>query len=237
MTSMTRVLVADSDESLASAMIRSLAHHGIEAIACCSRNAARAYLRERPFDLIVFDHRWTSWADPRGAAGREPAPVILTASFLAPREERHLLERFVLLRKPFSSLELLSIIRRELGKPSTPPASTIDALRSAHARSKTLCLAVQTRPEKDRPADSHIYVERGEVVHAVSGSLEGVAAFRQILRRGRLGKCSGDVTSTRSIRRPFKRLILETLQELDSPCAPPGRTQPEVTIRLATDDE
>jgi CheY-like chemotaxis protein len=222
---MTRVLLADSDAALVFAMSRSLAHFGIEVVACSSPGAARGCLDERRFDLIVIDHCWRSaaWLDRCGTGGE--TPVVFTTSFLGPCEGGRRVPGLMLLHKPFSSLELLSIIRRELGLPHIPPASTIDALHRAHAHRETVCLRDPCLAGRPCAADARIYLDRGELVHAVFGSLAGVAALREILRRrAPLGMSSADVAPARSIQRPFKPLIFEILQELDTlPSGAPPR--------------
>jgi CheY-like chemotaxis protein len=214
---MTRVLLADSDAALVFAMSRSLAHFGIEVVACSSPGSTRGRLEEQRFDLVVIDHRWrgSAWRD--GASTGMETPVVFTTSFLGPCEGGRLVQGLMLLRKPFSSLELLSIIRRELGLPLIPPASTIDALQRAHAHRETVCLRDPSLAGRPSAADSRIYLDRGELVHAVFGSLTGVAALREILRRrAPLAMSSADAAPTRSIRQPFKALIFEILQELDT---------------------
>jgi CheY-like chemotaxis protein len=217
---MTRVFVADSDESLASAMRRSLAHFGIQAVACSSPSEARAHLEEQRFALLVLDHRVIRAGGHGGAGMNENVPIVFTASFVGPLEGPSLVQGFTLLRKPFSSLELLSIVRSELGQPGVQPASTIDALRRAHAGKCSLCLSIRSERTSPQRTDCRVYVEDGEVVHAVSGTLEGVAALKEILRRrGPVERQSSDVTAARSIRSPFKQLVFEILQELDTPLA------------------
>jgi hypothetical protein len=225
---MTRVLLADSDAALVFAMSRSLAHFGIEVVACSSPGSTRGCLEEQRFDLVVIDHRWRSAAWLDGGDGAGPGtetPVVFTTSFLGPCEGGRLVQGLMLLRKPFTSIELLSIIRRELGLPLIPPASTIDALHRAHAHRETVCLGDPPLAGRSSAADSRIYLDRGELVHAVFGSLTGVAALREILRRrAPLGMSSADPAPARSIQQPFKALIFEILQELDTlPSGAPTR--------------
>jgi CheY-like chemotaxis protein len=223
---MTRVLLADSDEALVFAMSRSLAHFGIECVICSAPGATRTCLEEQHFDLAVIDHRWRSATRCDGATTGDETPVVFTASFLGPGDEERLGKGFMLLRKPFSSLELLSIIRRELGLPHIPPASTIDALHRAHARGQTVCLREQSLAGGPSAQALRIYLDRGELVHAVFGSLEGVLALREILRRRIpvVVASSAHLAPARSIHRRFKPLIFELLQELDTP--PSGSPPP-----------
>jgi CheY-like chemotaxis protein len=217
---MTRVLLADSDAALVFAMSRSLAHFGIEVVACSSPGSTRGCLEEQRFDLVVIDHRWRSAAWRDGAGTGQQTPIVFTTSFLGPCEGGRLVQGLMLLQKPFSSLQLLSIIRRELGLPHIRPASTIDALHRAHAHRETVCLRDPSRRSSAR--GSCIYLDRGELVHAVFGSLAGVAALREILRRrAPLGMSSAEEAPTRSIQRPFKPLIFEILKELDTLPTPP----------------
>jgi CheY-like chemotaxis protein len=214
---MTRVLLADSDEALVFTMGRSLAHFGIEVVACSSPGATRACLEEQRFDLVVIDQRWRSATRRDGAGTGDETPVVFTTSFWEPRDGRRQEQGFRLLRKPFTSLELLSIIRGELGLPHIPPASTIDALHRAHAHGDTVCLRARALAGGAAAGDLCIYLDRGELVHAVFGSLEGVAALREILRRRTpVVTASAEVAPATSIQRPFKPLIFEILQELDT---------------------
>jgi hypothetical protein len=223
---MTRVLLADGDAALVFAMSRSLAHFGIEAVACSSPGSTRGCIEEQRFDLVVIDHRWRNAAWRDGPSTGKQTPVVFTTSFLGPCEGGRLLQGLMLLRKPFSSVELLSIVRRELGLPHIPPASTIDALHRAHAHRQTVCLRSPRLVRRASAGESRIYLDRGELVHAATESLAGVAALREILRRrASLGMSSADGAPTRSIHRAFKPLIFEILQELDTlpSGAPPRR--------------
>jgi CheY-like chemotaxis protein len=214
---MTSVLVADSDESLASAMRRSLSHFGIEAVTCCSASTARAHLDQQRFDLLVLDQRLIVGSGYGSASMHESLPTIFTASFVGPLEEQTWVRGLTLLCKPFSSLELIGAVRRELGQPSARAASTVDALRRAHAGKRSLCLCLRSRCQPAHLMPARIYLEGGEVVHAVAGAALGSAALRELLRlRGPSVEQSADRTPTRSIQRPFKPLIFELLQELDA---------------------
>jgi hypothetical protein len=232
---MTRVLIADSDESLAAAMLRSLAHFGIEAVACSSARAARAHLDAQRFDLLVIDQRMASGVNQRGAGSHEPLLTVLTASFVGRFAEPSGVRGLTLLHKPFSSLELLCVIQRALGHPGARPASIVDALRRAHAQKSSFCLRIRPEPHAAHSCDARIYVQGGEVVHAVDAALEGVAALKEILRRRRpVVEQSLDVTSRRSIHRPFKPLILETLHEIDVPLVASFGASPSRSTGLET---
>jgi hypothetical protein len=227
MTMMTRVLIADSDDSLATAMMRSLGHFGIEAVACSSPSAARAQLGAQSFDLLIIDERLTADGGVGGAGIQEGTPTVLTASFVGPFAARSGVRGLTLLHKPYTSLELLCVVQRALGRSSVRPASTVDALRRAHSEKSSLCLCVRPERRSARPSEARIYVELGEVVHAVSAPLEGVAAFKEILRRrGPVIERPLDVIPTRSIQRPFKPLIFDILQELDMPLGVSCRALP-----------
>jgi CheY-like chemotaxis protein len=214
---MTRVLLADSDAALVLTMTRSLAHFGIEVVACSSPAATRACLEQQRFDLAVIDQRWRSVTLRDGASPGGETPFVFTTSSWGPREGRPLGQGLMLLRKPFSSLELLSTIRRELGLSHIPPASTIDALHRAHAHGETVCLRDQPLAGDSPGEELCIYLERGELVHAVFGELEGARALKEILRRSTpVVTASPETARARSIQRPFKPLIFEILQELDT---------------------
>lgn len=218
---MTRVLLADGDEVLLLTMSRSLAHFGIEVVACSSPAATRACLEEQRFDLAVIDQRWHSVTRRAEASPASETPLVLMTSSWGPREGRPSGEGRTLLRKPFSSLELLSTIRRELGLSHIPPASTIDALHRAHAQQQTVCLRARAVGEDWLAAEACIYLEGGELVHAVFGALDGVRALKEIVRRrAPVVKASPEAAPARSIQRPFRSLIFEILQELDT--APPA---------------
>jgi CheY-like chemotaxis protein len=232
---MTRVLIADSDESLAAAMMRSLAHFGIEAVACSSPRAVRAHLDAQRFDMLVIDQRMASGVDQRGAGIHEPVLTVITASFVGRCAEPSGVRGLTLLHKPFSSLELLCVIQRALGQPGAPPVSTVDALRRAHAQKSNLCLCIRPERHAARSCDARIYVEGGEVVHAAFGALEGVAALKEILRRRRpIVEQSPDMISARSIQRPFKPLILEILHEIDVPSTTSCHAFPSQSTGLET---
>jgi hypothetical protein len=151
---------------------------------------------------LLDEHRLSLLHEPR---------IVLLVAFVSPSEAARLSGRFQLLQKPFSSLELSSVVRHELGLREARAESLIDALRRAHHAKETLCLRVQSSSETAR-----LYLVAGEVVHAVCGSLRGEAALRAALTHPvRVSSETPPRAVERSIFGDFHELVLRTLDQLD----------------------
>jgi hypothetical protein len=219
------VLVADSDASLISAMLRGLEQIGVDAVGVTYRQAFERELERSAFELLIVERGLVS--DEQLCVLHDPRVVLLVA-YAPPGESARLSKSFRLLQKPFSSLELSVVVRHELGLRDFRAESLIDALRRAHHAKQTICLRVQSSSESAR-----IYLVAGEVVHAVCGPLRGEAALRAALTDPlRVSSEDTPHPAERSIVGEFHDLVLRTLDQLDVAERAPTPAAPRSSLRL-----
>jgi predicted regulator of Ras-like GTPase activity (Roadblock/LC7/MglB family) len=118
--------------------------------------------------------------------------------------------------KPFTSSELLQAIRQavdcETGfRGSIHGLSLIDLLQMFHYARRSLAIVV------DGLTPGQVFLEDGELIHAVYRELHGEAALRMILAMpaGSLRTMVLPHATPRSITRDFQTLLLDTLRTFD----------------------
>jgi DNA-binding response OmpR family regulator len=202
---MKRLLMLDFDRHLLSAVTRALQHKGVEVVSAGSVERARELVRDQSFDAALLD------GDLLGA-GELPTfaalPVILTTSFLEP-EGGHLFFRHArLLRKPFTSAQLLTALREVCGAPNGENTSLLDVLRRAHGAGATLALRV---------GEAQLFIERGELVHVELNGSSGERALAELLAEATPAEPAPIAARAprRSIQRPFQALMLDVLRHLE----------------------
>jgi hypothetical protein len=201
---MSRVLILDADTTLTSAVSRCLREAGLEVV---ERHRAAELAPRGAFDVVLLD--WT-FRDVLAHVGDARAFVML--SYADPALERELARRFTLIRKPFTSVELLSLLRQELGPLALPHPRLLDALRDAHAHRSDVRLVVG--------AGAEVQVVRGEIFDARAGGLRGEPALRVLLTRGERARAEplagpGMGAVDRTVYRRFQRLLLDLLHQID----------------------
>lgn len=202
---MTRLLMLDFDEHLVSAVTRTLSEEGVDVVAVFDVARAREEVREQRFDAALLD---CDLIDAGELAAFSELPMILTTSFLEPEGQHRFFRRARLLRKPFTSAQLLSALRATCANQNFADANLVDALRRAHGERQTQTLKVGC---------ARIFMEKGELVHAEFDGATGEDALAEILAEHsseEVEKCA-DSAEERSIRRPFQALMLELLRHID----------------------
>jgi CheY-like chemotaxis protein len=223
---MTSVLIVDDDAGFRTTICRDLAEHGFTV--SVAQNAADAIdvlvkrSGDRSIDVLLTDLRMP------GADGidllekiRAVSPrtrAILMSGYATARDYQRAIEcgAVRVLCKPFTSNELLQAIRQavdcETGfRGSIHGLSLIDLLQMFHYARRSLAIVV------DGLAPGHVFVEDGQLVHAVYRDLVGEPALRAILAMpaGSLRTMVLPQSTPRSIERDFQTLLLDSLRTCD----------------------
>ncbi len=203
---MTRVLVLDPHASLTSAVVRCLRASGLDAVGHTGLEPAADSAGDAGFDVALVDGSLSTQV-PRLRAAR----VVLMIAYPDPRAHRELARQYPLLAKPFTTFELLSLLRHELPSIELPSTSLVAALQTAHSSASSLCLVVEDVVE---PAE--IYVIGGELHDARRGGMRGEPALRALLEQpGRVRATPGIDICRRTIFRPFHRVLLDALADIE----------------------
>jgi DNA-binding response OmpR family regulator len=202
---MTRLLMLDFDEHLASAVTRVLSQEGVEVVAVSHVEGARAALGQA-FDVALLD---CDLLDAAELSLFSQLPVILTTSFLEPEGQHRFFRRARLLRKPFTSAQLLSALHETCGAGSFESTSLVDLLRRANSEGQTLSLSV---------GRARVFVERGELVHAEFDDASGERALVEVLAQGQHVEVLplARRAERHSIDKPFQALMLELLEQIEA---------------------
>jgi DNA-binding response OmpR family regulator len=217
---MTRLLMLDFDEHLVSAVTRTLSEEGVDVVAVFDIARAREEARQQRFDVALLD---CDLIDATELAAFSQLPVILTTSFLEPEGQHRFFRRARLLRKPFTSAQLLAALRATCANQDFEDASLLDVLRRAHGQRQTVSLKV---------GRARVFMESGELVHAEFDGATGEEALAEILAEhsaDEVLRCA-DSAEERSIRRPFQALTLELLRHIEE-------RELRESERAAADDE
>src|SRR5262249_12814940 len=160
----TRVLVADSDPGLVSVVMRGLSQVGLEAIGCTSSPPLARHLERQSFDLVVLGYGLAALDELSLGNARK----VVLVSFLGDLAERELRRHCFVLHKPFTSIELLGVLREELGLLRERPDSLVGTLSTAHRLRESISVCVSSDAGPCR-----IEVAEGEIVHAEVAALQG----------------------------------------------------------------
>ncbi|MFT3923876.1 MAG: hypothetical protein QM778_15190 [Myxococcales bacterium] len=199
-----RLLMLDLDTRLIAAVSRTLRHYGVDVVGSQCIEVARAEVEAHGFDVAVLD---SDSLDPADLTAFAKLPLILTTSFMEHEGRHRLFGRGLLLRKPFTSAQLLTTLRETLGSLGSEPMLLVDVLRRAHTEAQSVGFVV---------GDAELYLEAGELIHAQLGDMQGEGALAEVLAAGhaRLSRIpTRDVP--RTIHRPFHTLMLELLQRIE----------------------
>lgn len=202
---MTRLLMLDLDEHLVSAVSRTLSAEGVAVVAVKSVEEARSAFESGCYDVALLDG---DLMNAQELSAFSMLPVILTTSFLEPEGQHRFFSRTPLLRKPYTSAQLLSALRSTVAAPSLQKASLLDTLRSANSEGRTLALRV---------GRARLFVEAGELVHAELDGVCGERALAEVLRESAQAELTPirERAQERTIERPFQALMLELLRHIE----------------------
>lgn len=202
---MIRLLMLDLDSLLVAAIGRALLQEGMTLENVRSGELACRRVLEGDVDVALLDYNLINRTDFPCFA---KVPVVLMTSFLESEEEEHPFFRGArLVRKPFTSAQLLTALREALGPLHSEPVLLVDRLLRAH----TCGLSVAFRV-----ASGEVFVEQGELVHAELGKLQGEAALAAILADSHNAPLNIPSRSVvRTIVRPFRTALLDALGVVD----------------------
>jgi DNA-binding response OmpR family regulator len=199
-----RLLMLDLDPRLIAAVSRTLRHHGVSVVGTQCVETAQKYIETKMFDAALLDCDSLTPPDLQRFAG---TLLILTTSFLEHEGEHRFFGHAALLRKPFTSAQLLSTLRETLGTLGSEPLLLVDVLRRAHTDAESVGFCV---------GDAELFLERGELVHAQFRELHGEPALAEVLAEPspRLLRIPSRPVE-RTIHRPFQTLMLDILQRIE----------------------
>ena len=219
---MTSVLIVDDDVALRTTIARDLGDQGFVVWLAQDADEAIAVLAARSIDVLLTDLRMP------GADGIDllekiqslstRTRAILMSGYASARDYQRAIEcgAVRVLCKPFTSSELLQAIRQavdcETGfRGSIHGLSLIDLLQMFHYARRSLAIVV------DGLTPGHVFLEDGQLVHAVYRELDGEPALRMILAMpaGSLRTMVLPHATPRSISRDFQTLLLDSLRTVD----------------------
>jgi CheY-like chemotaxis protein len=219
---MTSVLIVDDDVALRTTIGRDLTEQGFAVTLANNAAEARQLLISLPIDVMLTDLRMPG---PDGIdlleSVRTVSPrtrTILMSGYASARDYQRAIEcgAVRVLCKPFTSSELLQAIRQavdcETGfRGSIHGLSLIDLLQMFHYARRSLAIVV------DGLTPGQVFLEDGELIHAVYRELHGESALRMILAMpaGSLRTMVLPHATPRSIMRDFQTLLLDTLRTVD----------------------
>ncbi len=223
---MTSVLIVDDDVGFRTTIGRDLGEQGFTVSLARNADDALEVLTRRASDGSI-DVMLTDLRMP-GADGidllekvRTVSPrtrAILMSGYATARDYQRAIEcgAVRVLCKPFTSGELLLAIRQavdcETGfRGSIHGLSLVDLLQMFHYARRSLAIVV------DGLAPGHVFVEDGQLIHAVYRDLVGEPALRAILAMpaGSLRTMVLPQSTPRSITRDFQILLLDSLRTVD----------------------
>jgi CheY-like chemotaxis protein len=223
---MTSVLIVDDDVGFRTTISRDLGEQGFTVAlahnACDAIELLAGRAIDGSIDVLLTDLRMP------GADGidllekvRTVSPrtrAILMSGYASARDYERAIEcgAVRVLCKPFTSSELLLAIRQavdcETGfRGSIHGLSLVDLLQMFHYARRSLAIVV------DGLAPGHVFVEDGQLVHAVYRELIGEPALRAILAMpaGSLRTMVLPQSIPHSITRDFQALLLDSLRTVD----------------------
>jgi len=222
----TSVLIVDDDLGFRTTIGRDLGEHGFAVSLAHNADEAIEALTARAagdsIDVLLTDLRMPG-ADGidlleqiRAASPRTRA--ILMSGYATARDYQRAIEcgAVRVLCKPFTSSELLLAIRQavdcETGfRGSIHGLSLVDLMQMFHYARRSLAIVV------DGLAPGHVFIEDGQLIHAVYRELIGEPALRAILAMpaGSLRTMVLPQSTPRSIARDFQTLLLDSLRSVD----------------------
>jgi CheY-like chemotaxis protein len=218
---MRSVLLVNRDPAALAALERELNARGYEATATHDTAEAIAILNRRAMDVVVADLSalGTNVLLEQVSARSPRTRAIVTSKEGGTRDYQQAIEAGAVrvLRAPVRSLEMLRAIRSalelEAGFPGTLRGlSLMDVLLMAHHARRSLEIVVEGWDA------GQLFLEHGELIHAVSRDLIGEPALHRILRlpAGSLRAVVLRLGTPHTIARAFRPLLLDALHALDA---------------------
>jgi CheY-like chemotaxis protein len=215
------VLLVNPDRSELESLERDLAARGYEATATRDTAEAIAIVSRRAMDVVIADLSalGTSVLLEEVSTHSPLTRSIVTSKEAGTRDYKQAITSGAVrvLRAPVRSLDMLRAIRSTLeledGFPSDLRGlSLLDVLLMAHHACRSLGIVVEGWDV------GHVFLDHGQVIHAVSRDLVGEPALHQILRvpAGTLRAVVLPPGTPHTIWRTFRPLLLDALRALDA---------------------
>jgi ActR/RegA family two-component response regulator len=212
------LLIVDDDALTLRALVRMAAKSGLEILTASTLADARPILQTNNVDVLLTDLKLDK-GEGTELLHLVQSSALRTRSILMSGSCGQEAERLAfklgaldVLEKPFQDEALLAAVKRALDPPSgfsgdLCSVTLFDVLQMYHAGRRSV------RIELAGPKVMQIYVEQGQVVHAVCGGMTGLA-LRQILAttQGRLRSTVLDAVPQRTVVRRFEALIVDALR-------------------------
>ncbi len=222
---MRRVLIVDDEEDILYGLSRYLKRHGYEVITESSPRKALEVLSTEPADILITDIKMDELSgldliEDARKINRDLKVIVMTARG-SEELERLAIERGAVeyIEKPFDIDYLLQVLKKlEKGgfKGVVKELSITDMLNILHMERSDAMIRISSSAGPGR-----IYIEGGEIVHAVFGEEEGLDALKTIfsLEGGTFSVDKGVKPPKRTISTPFSNLMLEIFAEIDEESA------------------
>lgn len=200
-----RLLMMDFDTRLIAAVTRTLRQQGVDVVGTHCVETARGLIQAQHFDITLLD---CDSLDPADLTPFSKRPLILTTTFFEHEGKHRLFGHGHLLRKPFTSAQLLSTLRDTVGGLlGSEPDHLIDILRRAHTDAQSVGFSV---------GEAELFLEHGELVHAQLGEIQGEGALAEVLAASSSSLSRIPVRDVpRTIHRPFQTLMLDLLHRIE----------------------
>jgi CheY-like chemotaxis protein len=219
---MKTVLIVEDDLTLQRTLYRYLSSEGFEVHVTDTVAEADSILRSSNIDVLLADLRIQDGdgLDLLRSASQISSRVrpILMSAFATARDHEAAtgLGAVRVLNKPFTHEQLLAAVHQAIEteqgfRGSIHGLSLVDLLQMYHFAKRSIELSI------GGPSPGVIVMERGEIVHAAQGEIQGEVALRALLKAE-----SGSIRTTplvesavQTIERGFEQLLLDTMRALD----------------------
>jgi DNA-binding response OmpR family regulator len=248
----TRILVLEPDEQLASAITSALQQAAPDALVELTHSleeAQKIVLGVKP-DLFILDVDATHdlgqdfLYDLRTSHPNARA-IILTGAHL-PEQREHVssLGAIHFLEKPLTQWDFVDLVERLLKPPAAASEKFEGTLRDLQftdiiqlkCMSSATSVLEFTGPDGEK---ARVFFENGQVRHATAPGRQGMAAFNEIVRwkGGTVAEVAGAGPSPRTIEMDWQHLLMEAVRQADEmPAATTDRAKSSAKKLLVVDD-
>jgi predicted regulator of Ras-like GTPase activity (Roadblock/LC7/MglB family)/CheY-like chemotaxis protein len=220
-----KILIVDDEEDMIWSLQRNLNNELLQAeiFTAPSGEDALTILNSNHIDLVLSDIRMPGMSGLDlllDIKNRFPyTQVIIMTAFPSNEFKKEALLRGSMhfVEKPFDIKELRDLIRKALREEDVFKGTVAGVGLSDIIQINALSRSTSVLRVKDGDRLGIIYFQEGQVVHAISGELEGEEAFYKIMesKGGRLDSTSYNELPGRTIDAPVEALIIESYRRMD----------------------